>query len=93
MNDGTFPGGQPYTPSHELTEEEQIRQYEDQICELETRFENAAYEIENMLMKSGVRSVDPVCIIENAAEMVDIQRRLFALENKHAELSKKHHLQ
>lgn len=22
MNDGTFPGGQPYTPPHELTEEE-----------------------------------------------------------------------
>lgn len=68
---------------------EQIRQYEDQICELEARFENAAYEIENMLMKSGVRSVDPVCIIENAAEMVDIQRRLFALENKHAELMRR----
>ena len=33
MNDGTFPGGQPYTPPRELTEEEleQVRQYLEEI--------------------------------------------------------------
>ena len=61
-----------------------IAELEKQICELEARFEEETGEIENVLRKSGVRNVDPVCIIENAAEMVDIQRRLFALENKHA---------
>ena len=64
--------------------EKQIKELEKQICELEARFEEEAGEIEDELRKGGVRSVDPVCIIENAAEMVDIQRRLFALENKHA---------
>ena len=83
MNDGTFPGGQPYTPPRELTEEE-IEKLEKQICDQEKHFDKMAYEIEDELRKDSLNDINTLKIVHNAAKMAVCQRRHAYLKEKYA---------
>ena len=83
MNNVFYPGGQSYTPPHELTEEE-IEKLEKQICDQEERFDLMTGEIEDELAKGGVNNINTLKILRNAAEMAVCQRRHAYLKEKYA---------
>lgn len=83
MNNVFYPGGQPYTPPHELTEEE-IEKLEKRICDQEKHFDKMAYEIEVELRKDSLNDVNTLKIVHNAAEMAMCQRRHAYLKEKYA---------
>lgn len=90
MNDIFYPGGQPYTPPHELTEEEleQVRQYLEEmkkrrveektikINEAEIFFEACVEEIRFLLEEDNILEVDIPKIFQQVSDMSALQGRL-----------------
>lgn len=89
MNNVFYPGGQPYTPPHEATEEdlEQVRKYLEEI-RAEIFFEACVEEIRFLLEEDNMLEVDIPKIFQQLSDMSALQSRLRVLSRERAELKK-----